>query len=423
MRIARSLGSAVLGIALAVPCCTIFQEDSPGSEVDSKASGAGTGTGGSGTVVNVGGRGGGTDTAGAAGSNESGEPALECEEFTGLTDCGAMTLGAELNTVNVLLVIDKSGSMTDQPEGFDDNKWDALVAALEQVLTDAAPVLNLGLVMYPYARQIAIPLESCGSNCCLLETGDAAVNVPVGPGLDTVPRILERLGATPPGGGTPTAAALKQAREYLTGSAAAALEGDTYVLLATDGGPNCNFDLSCDADRCTANLDEQCSLPNCCDGNGEYCIDDDAVRNELEELRDAGIPTFVVGIPGTEDYAPYLDDFAEAGGVPNPDQPPSYYAVSAQGGVEGLVSVFQSITELLVRSCEIELEREAPAPGLVNVAVDCEPVRPMEADGSGWELDASSTPNLITLSGPICEEIQANGAKRVNVVFGCKTIE
>ena len=96
----------------------------------------------------------------------------------------------------------------------------------------------------------------------------------------------------------------------------------------------------------------------------------------------------MVGIPGTEDYSLYLDDFAEAGGVPNPDQPPSYYAVSAQGGVEGLVSVFQNITERLVRSCEIQLERQAPAPGLVNVAVDCEPVRPMEADGSGWELDA-----------------------------------
>ena len=40
MRIVRSLASAVLGVALAVPCCTIFQEDAPGSEVDPKASGA-----------------------------------------------------------------------------------------------------------------------------------------------------------------------------------------------------------------------------------------------------------------------------------------------------------------------------------------------------------------------------------------------
>jgi hypothetical protein len=215
---------------------------------------------------------------------------------------------------------------------------------------------------------------------------------------------------------------LQHAREYLTGSAGT-LQGDTYVLLATDGGPNCNYDLECDADRCTANLDNQCTQSNCCTGNGEYCVDDATVTAEIELLRDAGIPTFVVGIPGTEDYATYLDSFAEAGGVPNPESPPSYYAVSAQGGVNGLVEVFQSITELLVRSCEVELEREAPAADLVNVAVDCEPLRPREADGSGWELDKSSTPNVITLSGPICEQIQTDGAKRVDVVFGCKTIE
>jgi hypothetical protein len=288
------------------------------------------------------------------------------------------------------------------------------------VLNEAAPILNLGLVLYPYSRQIAIPEKSCGKDCCLLEVGEAAVNVPIAPGTESVGRILSLLESTPPGGGTPTAEALRRAREYLT---AATLEGDTYVVLATDGGPNCNFDLECDADRCTANLDNQCSLENCCDGNGEYCVDDESVTGEIEALRDAGIPTFVVGIPGTEDYAQYLEDFAEAGGVPNPDEPPSYYAVDASGGVEGLTGVFRDITEQLVRSCEVELEREPPAPSLVNVAVDCTPIRPEEDDGSGWELDTGASPALIRLSGPVCEEIQASGAKRVDVVYGCKTIQ
>ena len=422
MRFGRSLGFAALAAVLtAIPCCTIFQEESEGSEVEEKPEDS---RGGSGPMVAIGGRGGAGlgASGGAAGGAEEPDPD-QCEGFSGLTNCGAMTVGARLNPVNVLLVIDKSGSMTDQPRGFADDKWNSLVSALDRVLNEAAPVLNLGLMMYPYSRLLDIPLQSCGANCCLLETGDAAVNVEVGPGIDTVPQILSRLSSTPPGGGTPTALALEHAREYLTGSAASELEGDTYVLLATDGGPNCNYDLSCEAERCTANLDDQCSLPNCCDGNGEYCLDDEAVVSAIDGLRRAGIQTFVVGIPGTEDYAPLLDDFAEAGGVPNPDAPPSYWAVSADGGVDGLVDVFQSITELLVRSCEIELEREAPAPGLVNVAVDCEPIRPSEADGSGWQLDGTSVPNLVTLTGPICEEIQSNGAKRVDVVFGCKTIE
>jgi hypothetical protein len=91
--------------------------------------------------------------------------------------------------------------------------------------------------------------------------------------------------------------------------------------------------------------------------------------------------------------------------------------------VDGLVATFREITEQLVKSCEVELEREAPQRNLINVAVDCEPLRPMEDDGSGWELDTGVTPNLITISGPICEQIQTSGAKRVDVVFGCKTIE
>jgi hypothetical protein len=415
MRHARWIGFALLTMSAFAASCS---EETAGSNVQNPTP-SGAGTGGSSSVVTLTG---GRDTAGgeAGSAGQSGGSEMKCGEFAGLTDCGGTTLGATLKTVNVLLVIDKSGSMTDQPEGFDENKWDSVVAALDQVLNDVAPVLNLGLLMYPYSTLVDIPLESCGDNCCLLQSGTAAINVPISDGVDAVERILPLLADTPPGGGTPTAEALRRAREYLTESG---LEGDSYVLLATDGGPNCNFDLECEADRCTANLDDQCPRGNCCDGNGEYCVDDEDVTNQIEELEQAGIKTFVVGIPGTEQYAEYLSAFADAGGVPNQDPPPSYYAVSAEGGLEGLVSVFREVTEQLVRSCEVELEREAPAPGLVNVAVDCKPLRPMEDDGSGWELDADRTPNVIEISGPICEEIQTSGAKRVDVVFGCKTIE
>jgi hypothetical protein len=51
------------------------------------------------------------------------------------------------------------------------------------------------------------------------------------------------------------------------------------------------------------------------------------------------VPTFVIGIPGTERYADYLNAFATAGGVPNPSTLPDYYAVSAEGGVDGLTRI------------------------------------------------------------------------------------
>src|SRR5690606_14762035 len=92
------------------------------------------------------------------------------------------------------------------------------------------------------------------------------------------------------------------------------LKGDRFVLLATDGGPNCGPDNTCDADACTPNLDGQCPAGegNCCEGEGLYCLDDAAVIEKIEALAEAGVATFVIGIPGTEQYASYLDDFAIA---------------------------------------------------------------------------------------------------------------
>ena len=85
-----------------------------------------------------------------------------------------------------------------------------------------------------------------------------------------------------------------------------------------------------------------------------FCLDDASVVAQIEALyAEAGIPTFVIGIPGTEVYASYLDTFAVAGGATDPDG--SYYAVEATGGVEALAQTFTDITTHLVRGCEIEL--------------------------------------------------------------------
>jgi hypothetical protein len=194
------------------------------------------------------------------------------------------------------------------------------------------------------------------------------------------------------------------------------------VLLATDGGPNCgSVDTKCTADRCTPNLDGLCDAGNCCDevGAGAYCLDDAAVVEQLEALAAAGIPTFVVGIPGTEKYAKYLEGFAVAGGVTNPNAPPSYYAVSAEGGVEQLTQTFVDITTHLVRSCEVDLGEPPSDKKLVNVAVDCQVV-PFE-DGAGWDIDPDDSTKLL-IAGDACDQLQNQGAQRVDVVYGCPTV-
>jgi len=385
---------------------------------------AGSATGSSGgTSGGATGNSGGSDSGGAGEAGASTTPGGVCETLVGLGACGGSRIEAQPLPVNLLFVIDKSGSMTDQPQGFDENKWEAIKAALGTAISEAPPTVSSGLILYPFSATSSIPLECDGDVCCEVAEGSAAVRVGIAEG--SAPLIAQALFETSPGGGTPTAAALSRAYQYFTEGEGLALVGDRYVLLATDGGPNCNPTLSCDAETCTPNLDgvPQCEGANCCDGAGEYCVDDRSVADEIDKLRAAGIPTFVVGIPGTEDYADYLDAFALAGGVPQQGADRDYFAVSAARGVTGLTQVLQTITTDLVRSCEVLLPTP-PANALqVNVAIDCQVLPKTADDGSGWEFDDVANPTSVTVLGPACDRLRSSGARRIDVVYECPTVE
>jgi hypothetical protein len=437
MQLLRSL-STVLVVSAAVHAsvaCSSKDDRSLGNPAGSAGRDAGGGTGGSSAIVFSGGAsgmattGGTSDTGATGGSGGSGpenagaageDGSMACT-FNGLGTCGGASLEAERRTVNMLLVIDKSGSMTD-PIGNED-KWTALKSALATSLGRVQDEMSFGLELFPYSLTETIPVDNC-TDCCVVPDGDAAVVVPVAPGGQALSDISQQLEDTSPGGGTPTAKALLGALAYFTTGAGAALQGDKYVLLATDGGPNCNATLTCTTDTCTTNLDGTDCNGNCCRYSDAHdqCLDNMAVGTAIDDLYKAGIPTFVVGLPGTAQYAKFLNDFADAGHVPNTTGDTDYYAVSDTQGVQGLIDVFDTITTELVRSCDIPL-REPPAkPELVNVAIDCNVVAPMSDDGSGWHFDDPAAPTQVVLVGPVCDALQANGAKRVDVIFGCPTV-
>jgi len=361
------------------------------------------------------------DVAGAAGQSEG--PRVEgCEGFAGLDECGVTSVEASFSAANVLLVIDKSSSMDDQPQGFELKKWDALKAALAPALSAVEDEMSFGLLLYPFSKQTEIPLD-CFEGCCEVPQGPAALEVGIEPGVASASKVMAALDAAAPGGGTPTAAALDAALAYFTTGDGKDLKGDRFVLLATDGGPNCGENSSiCAADHCTPNLDGLCPAAqgNCCRGEGSYCLDDAAVLQKIRALADASVPTFVIGIPGTESYAEYLNAFATAGGVPNPQKPSAYYAVSAAGGVDELTRTFGDISTHLVRSCEVDLGPMAPDKRLVNVAVDCDIV-PSD-DGAGWEISDQAQTTLV-LAGDTCSRVKREGARRIDVVYGCPTVK
>ncbi len=332
--------------------------------------------------------------------------------------CGGTMMKATARDANLLLVLDKSGSMLQRPTGFSVKKWDAVKIALRDALAPVANKISLGLEMFPN--------DASGvGDMCALPTGGAAINVPIGPGTDTVAKIVGAVNAASPAGATPTAKALAEANAYFTTGAGKDLVGDKYVILATDGGPNCGSMPSCTADMCTTNIDGSCtSAGNCCDpvngGSHISCLDADAVIAQLNALRSVGVKTFVVGIPGTEAYTKYLDQFAEAGGFVNTAGPNKYYSVSAEGGVAGLTSVFALITGELITSCRISLEQSVPDPENINVYVDDNPVP--QGGANGWNYDTSTTPPSIVINGTTCDMVKTKGAKAITVVYGCPTL-
>jgi hypothetical protein len=405
--------------------------------------GSSTGSGGAGASTATGGRPGGA----------SGDASTDGPGFVfgtggvggagGLTDsgpipdgaCGINTMTATTREVNLLLVIDKSGSMVEKPAGFTTDKWTALKTALESSLGAVKNSMSLGLELYPLSADPQNPIPVlCSANCCEMPA-PPGINVAVAPGATSVPAILAALGsaANAPGGGTPTAEALRRARDYFVSGAGNSLTGDKYVLLATDGGPNCNANApQCDATTCTLNLDRNCPIAgtdaggsrgNCCDQNfagPSLCLDDAETVKQIQSLSTADIKTFVVGIPGSEAYETYLDAFALAGGGQNPSAPPNYFAVSASGGVAELTNVLSSITKTLIKSCELKLTSEPRDYGLLNVYVDGRALK--RDDPNGWSLDTTTRPPTVDLKGTTCTEVETKGAESVRIVFGCPSL-
>jgi hypothetical protein len=366
------------------------------------------------------------------GGTSVGGSSSSCTSFAGIgtTQCVVTSVQSGLSGSNVLLVIDTSGSMTTVAGTATQSKWTILTQALSQTLTktDVDPYINFGLELFPYG---AVANGTTPAEVCPVPTGADAIQVPITDGSTTdADDVLGVLTATSPTGGTPMAQALQQAYTYFATGNGKSLVGTRWILLATDGGPNCNSGLTCNADTCTQNMDGNCggasSGQNCCAGYGYICLDYEAVSNAIAQLANIQVKTFVVGIPGSEAYAAYLDEFADAGGMPNSALPNGhrYYPVSESNTLNDMLSVFSTITAQLVTSCDIELEQTPPDPTSVNVAVDCRVISASIDGGAvGWTIDYATSPAHLTLLGSTCDSFTQQGSHSLDVIIGCPTAQ
>jgi hypothetical protein len=162
-----------------------------------------------------------------------------------------------------------------------------------------------------------------------------------------------------------------------------------------------------------------CVAPvNCCDpklvpDGPTSCVDNVATNAALSDLMNAGIPTYVIGLPGiVNTLAAVLDSMAVAGGTARPNSPRYYEVTDSQS----LADALRTIATQIAVSCTITLTEAPPNWGQVNVYLDSEEV-PQSLD-EGWKRIDNQT---LEITGTYCATLQTGNVYQVQVTAGCPT--
>jgi hypothetical protein len=327
-------------------------------------------------------------------------PACQFDEDGG--PCGCLELSLLSDAPNIYFVLDRSGSMGG-------GKWETMRTVLSRVVTRLGPRIRFGATVFPGFSSN----DGCGSGSEVmpLMPGDS----PAGTAGPAVKRFLSGTNVSVLGG-TPTAATLRELLPKLSG-----LPERTFVILATDGGPNCNSQATCSAADCIFNIEgaDNCppgGPPNCCSPEfhaAESCLDRDPTREAVAAFHAANIPVYVVGVPGSGPYAELLDSLAEAGGTARPSGT-KYYRIDGTDPAAFQTALSQ-VAAKITADCTFALNPAPPDPKRVNVYFDDVVVAP--GDTEGWKFDGDK----VTLLGQSCASVLAGEVLNVRVISGCPT--
>lgn len=275
---------------------------------------------------------------------------------------------------DVLLVLDKSGSMSmeqwdhdDSPQTPNVTRWKSLHGVVEAIVTKFNKTVNFGVKLYP--KIDAGSYEDVGA--CIVNPG---VEVEIAP-MNAV-NVLAGIPAADFAvlGGTPIESGLAAAYTYLQ-----ALDPNKqrFALMVADG-----------------------EISKTCKG--------EVYKEALGLVKGAynmGIPTYVVGIDVDPMVSADLASLATAGGKTNPNNPQGFYETTSQ--IELQAALQQIVDDTL--SCVIDVDPEPSEPELFQVwigksqvaaAGDC-------AKDSGWVWTKPHA--QIELCGQACLDLKKSG--------------
>jgi hypothetical protein len=293
--------------------------------------------------------------------------------------CAAVDLDAERVTPNVLLIVDRSGSMgsEDFPTGSGTSRWDALRDALldtpDGLLFSLQSSIRFGFVSYESGTR---------GTCPNLRTVPCAID-----NYDTIDMSYSMQN---PAGGTPTGDSMTAVLGMLDTLVPTAEAGDpTIFILATDGEPD-----------------------TCEDGNDEVGGRIESV-DATEASFAAGIATYVISV-GSDVGADHLQDVANAGlgrGRTDPDAP--YWVANDTAGLNtALATIIGGVVD-----CRLTLS------GSIDPSLACSgEVRlggtPIPCDDpNGWRAIDATT---IELTGTACDDLQGGAA--LTARFPCEVV-
>jgi hypothetical protein len=305
--------------------------------------------------------------------------------------CMARTVESGRLAPDILIVLDRSLSM--QAE----NRWAPSVMAVQQITAELQGRVAFGLMTFPGTGGGGGGGRG-GGNGQDLTCAPGSLNVPVA--SNSAGMIANALNNMRPGGATPTAVTLAAARDEIQ-----KLDVDPdakprpkYVLLVTDGAPNCTDGMPPAGGMQTAV------------GSLEPAQVDASI-NEIKTMAKAGVKTYVLGYD-TQNEATLktaLDRMAQAGGTGDK----AHRAVESQ---QTLVDQLRKITDLAI-TCDFTLDGAVRDASYVLVKLDGKQLN--LGDDDGWTLSKDHT--SVTVQGPSCDTLKQDG-HRLTVSVECEQV-
>ncbi|MEN0063901.1 MAG: vWA domain-containing protein [Myxococcota bacterium] len=304
---------------------------------------------------------------------------------TGTTEafeaCAEVQETASRVPVNLLLTIDRSGSMND---GDPVSKWDAMTSALGAFIeSPEAEDLRVGLRWWPDAD--GCNNMECNTDACGMPQVD------VGSLADVEQRtaLLDEVAGTSPAdeGGTPMSAALTGARDWAQDVQGAVPDEQVAIALLTDG------------------------IPNGCDETV------DGIASIAEAAFTDGAPTYVMGIEGSREAD--VNQIALSGGTAqaflvgsgNAEAELLEALVAIQGQALSCSYDFPKGAELDPAQIRIELDVDGMMMRLTRVADEAS----CTEDGFFLSKDGAR----ITLCEATCTSLRETLDAEIDIAIGC----